>query len=253
MAKTNAQKQREYRERKKLNDPKFLEKERKRQKAYYVKTSNLSKKELKERRIDVKERVRRSRDQKKILLENLRNENSYASSTDTMSNDADTDGTISPMIVSIPFPKRGEASRKRKRRSDDKFYKKIPKLENERKKLKQKCNSLRKKIARRSRKKENSSTPNSKTTNMMRAAGILPEDAPDIKKQLLFAQTISREIQEKKKNRKQSIRSTVSGNILKKYRLIRYAATKTNTNRRKLSKVKSKVINLTKSKRGFEP
>ena len=153
-----------------------------------------------------------------------------------MSNDPDTDGTISPMIVSIPFPKRGEASRKRKRQSDDRFYKKIAKLENERKKLKQKCNSLRKKIARRSRKKENSSTPNSKTTNMMRAAGILPEDAPDIKKQLLFAETISREIQEagkEKKNRKQSIRSTVSGNILKKYRLIRYAATKTNTARRK--------------------
>ena len=113
MAKTYAQKQREYRERKKLNDPKFLEKERKQQKAYYVKISNLSKKELKEM-IEVKERVRRSRGQKKILLEKLRNENSYASSTDTVSNDADTDGTISPMIVSIPFPKRGGISKKEK-------------------------------------------------------------------------------------------------------------------------------------------
>ena len=143
MAKTNTQKQRKYRERKKLNDSKFLEKKRKRQKAYYVKTSNLSKKELKERRIEVKERPRRSWDQKKILLEKLRNENSYASSTDTVSNDADTDGTISPMIVSIPFPKRGEASRKMKRRSADGFYKKNAKLENERKKLNEKCNSLR--------------------------------------------------------------------------------------------------------------
>ena len=110
------------------------------------------------------------------------------------------------------------------------FTKKLQKLENEKKKqkLKQKCNSLRKKIARRSRKKENSSIPNSKTTNMMRAAGILPKDAPDIKKQLLFAETISSEIQEagkEKKNRKQIIRSVVSGNILKKYRLIRHAAT----------------------------
>ena len=114
MAKTYAQKQREYRERKKLNDPMFLEKERKQQKAYYVKISNLSKKELKERRIEVKERVRRSRHPKKILLEKLRNENSYASSTDTVSNDADTDGTISPMTVSIPFPKRGGISKKEK-------------------------------------------------------------------------------------------------------------------------------------------
>ena len=54
MAKTNTQKQRKYRERKKLNDSKFLEKDRKRQKGYYVKTSNLSKKGLKERRIEVK-------------------------------------------------------------------------------------------------------------------------------------------------------------------------------------------------------
>ena len=114
MAKINAQKQREYSERKKLNGPKFLEKERKQQKAYYVKTSNLSKKELKERRIEVKERVRRSRDQKKILLEKLRNENSYASSTDTVSNDADTDGMISSMIVSIPYSKRGGISKKEK-------------------------------------------------------------------------------------------------------------------------------------------
>ena len=45
----------------------------------------------------------------------------------------------------------------------------------------------------------------------------------------------------------------VSGNILKKYRLIGYAATKTNTDRRKLSKVKSKVVNPTKSNTGFEP
>ena len=74
-----------------------------------------------------KQREYREREKK------LRNENSYASSTDTVSNDADTDGTISPMIVSIPFPKRGEASRKRKRWSDDRFYKKIAKLENEKK------------------------------------------------------------------------------------------------------------------------
>ena len=92
------------------------------------------------------------------------------------------------MIVSIPFPKRVEASRKRKRRSDDRFYKKIAKLENERKKLKQKYNSLREKIARRSKKKENSSTSNSKTTNMMRAAGIPPEDALDTQKNNYFPQ-----------------------------------------------------------------
>ena len=43
MVKSNAEKQRE---RKKLEGPDFLEKERKRQKENYVKTSSLSKKEL---------------------------------------------------------------------------------------------------------------------------------------------------------------------------------------------------------------
>ena len=115
----------------------------------------------------MKEWVRRSRDRKKTLLEQIRNESSYASST----TDGDTDGTLSPMLLAIPFPKRGEASRKRKRRSDNRLYKKIRKLENEKKNLK-------------------------------------------------------------------SIRSVISGKKCQKYKLIRYAATKTNTDRRKLSKVK---------------
>ena len=55
MVKTNAQKQRQFRERKNFEDPKFLEKKRKSQKAYHVKTSNLSKNELKEIRVAVKD------------------------------------------------------------------------------------------------------------------------------------------------------------------------------------------------------
>ena len=118
MAKTNAEKQKEYRERKKLESDEFLEKERKRQKKYYVKTTQLKKKELKERRQAVKERVQRSRAQKKALIEKIRKENESCASSDT-------NGSFTPMIVSLQFPKRGEASRKRKRRSDDRLYKKI--------------------------------------------------------------------------------------------------------------------------------
>ena len=65
MVKSNAEKQRDYRERKKLEGPDFLEKERKRPKENYVKTSSLSKKELRERRMAVKKRVQHSRDRKK--------------------------------------------------------------------------------------------------------------------------------------------------------------------------------------------
>ena len=114
------------------------------QKKNYIKTSSLQKKELQERRIAVKERAQRSCDRKKAVLEQIQTEMSYVSS----STEADTDQTISPwpMLVSIPFPKRGEASRKWKQRIDDRLYKKIKKLENEKRKLQRKCGeSLRKK------------------------------------------------------------------------------------------------------------
>ena len=179
---------------------------------------------------------------------------SYVSS----STEAYTDQTMSssPMLVSIAFPKRGEAFWKRKWRSDDGLYKKISKLENEKRKLPTKSESLRKKIFRPSKKTENSCTPNSKTIKLMRKARINPSDAPEIQKQLSFAKTLSSEIRKagkEKKNSKQNIRSVISGKILRKYKLIHYAARRTNTDRRKESKGLSKVINPNKSKRRLEP
>ena len=85
-----------------------LKKERKRQKKYYVKTSQLKNNALKKRREAVKERVRRSRAQKKALIEKIREDNENCAT-------ADTDRNFSPMIVSLQFPKRGESSRKRKK------------------------------------------------------------------------------------------------------------------------------------------
>ena len=90
---------------------------------------------------------------------------------------------------------------------------------------------------------------------MMKAFGIKTVDAPEIQKQLLLAEPISLEIQQarrKKKNKKESISTLLSGKILKKYQLLSYAAGKTGTNRRKLSKISGKVINLVKPNRGFE-
>ena len=67
----------------------------------------------------------------------------------------------------------------------------------------------------------------------MRRAGINPRDAPEIQKQLLFAEILFSEIREagkEKKNSKQSIRSIISGKILRKFKLIHYTARRTNTN-----------------------
>ena len=80
----------------------------------------------------------------------------------------------------------------------------------------------------------------------MKNAGINPCNASEIQKQLLFAETISKEIQEavnEKKNKKESIRAMISGKILKKCRLLRYAVNKNSTVRRKLSKANGNVMN----------
>ena len=163
MAKTNAEKQKDYRERKKLVSDEFLEKERKRQKMYYVKTSQLKKNELKKRREAVKERVRRSRAQKKALIDKIR-EDSESCTT------AETDRKFSPMMVSLQFPKRGEASRKRRKRSDARLHKKIAKLKKEKQQLSRKCDSLRKKLTRSSSAVKINSplTPKRKTMKMMK-------------------------------------------------------------------------------------
>ena len=145
---------------------------------------------MEKRREAVKERVRRSRAQKKALIEKIREENESCAKVDT-------DRNFSPMMVSLQFPKRGEASRKRKRRSDYRLHKKIPKLKKEKQQLSRKCDSLRKKLTRSSSVKINSLlTPKRKTMKMMKNAGINPCNTSEIQKQRLFSETILKEIQE---------------------------------------------------------
>ena len=220
-------------------------KKREKTKKCYVKISQLKRNALKKGREAVKERVRRSRAQKKALIEKIHEENESCATVDT-------DRNFSPMMVSQQFPKGGEASRKRKRRSDDRLHKK------EKQQLSRKCDSLGKKLTRSSSTVKINSplTPKRKTMKMMKNAGINPCNTSEIQKQLLFTETISKGIQEavnEKKNKKESIRTMASGKILKKYRLLRYAANKTNTDRRKLSKANGKVMNPIKPKKGFEP
>ena len=92
-----------------------------------------------------------------------------------------------------------------------------------------------KKISRSSKKKENSSIPNSKTNKLIRRVGINPRDAPEIKNSCFLSSEI-REVRKERKNSKQSIRSVISDKTLLKYKLIHYAAKRTNIDRRKLLK-----------------
>ena len=90
---------------------------------------------------------------------------------------------------------------------------------------------------------------------MIKDAGINSCNASEIQKKHHFTENISKETQEavnKKNNKKECICTMISGKILKKYRLLRYAANNTNTERRKLSKANGKAMNPIKPKKGFQ-
>ena len=79
---------------------KYIEKERKRQRKYYTKTKELSKKELKERRKVVRLRVKKHR-------QLLKEESSLIETTTDMLSTSSPNQSM-PLIVLMSFPKRGE-------------------------------------------------------------------------------------------------------------------------------------------------
>ena len=84
--------------------------------------------------------------------------------------------------------------------------------------------------------------PNSKTSPLLQGHGFKPSEFPaNLRKQLVYADAISLEIAVANANsnteNKQAVPNTVSGKILKKYKLLKYASKKTGTNQNKLSKV----------------
>ena len=74
-------------------------------------------------------------------------------------------------------------------------------------------------------------TPNSKTNALLQEHGFQPSEFPvNLRKQLVYADAISLEIAVANANsntaKKQVVRNIVSGKILKKYKLLKYAAKK---------------------------
>ena len=134
MANTNAEKQMDYRERKKLVSDEFLDKERKRQKQYYVKTANLKRTSWK----SVEKLLKKECDNHE-----LRRKHWLRKSVKT------TKVVQQPILTEIFLwwwylcSSRNEARlpEKGKRRSDDRFHKKIAKLKKEKQQLSRKCDT----------------------------------------------------------------------------------------------------------------
>ena len=93
---------------------------------------------------------------------------------------------------------------------------------------------------------------------MLQEHGFQPSEFPvDLRKQLVYADAISLEIAVANANsntaKKQVVRNIVSGKILKKYKLLKYAAKKNGTNRNKLSKVQNKSLSFEQKKGKAHP
>ena len=113
MGKTRAEIQKEYRERKKLLDPSYTEKERKRKKDAYIPAAQLSATQLKKRRIEVNQRVQQHYARRKEKVQK-----GPTSSTRTKT----------PLVVKLPLPSRTrkkarEDSTRRQYRTQVKFLK----------------------------------------------------------------------------------------------------------------------------------
>ena len=94
-------------------------------------------------------------------------------------------------------------------------------------------------------------TPRSKVDEEIRDSGVSLSVIPKpIKNKPLFANALSEEIKVERKStndqEQQAIRNVISGNIIKKYRQIKVLAKMTETDRRKLSKVKARSIKIRK-------
>ena len=90
-------------------------------------------------------------------------------------------------------------------------------------------------------------TPNRKIFALLQEHGFQPSEFPvNLQKQLVYADDLSLEIAVANANsntaNKQAVPNIVSGKILMKYKLLKYAVKKTGTNRNKLSKAQNKSL-----------
>ena len=72
---------------------------------------------------------------------------------------------------------------------------------------------------------------------------------------MLFAEVVSKEIRTfvlEQKNKKESIRRLVSGETLRKYKLVKYASEKTGKNRSEMCLSRRKIIHVQATKRVFD-
>ena len=229
MAKSKAQRMREYRERKKAElGEEWLRRENRRVKSYFVPVSQLSKEKTAKRRERNRGNAQSYRAKKQMKLSDDNNTNvAIVNNAGTSTSREDENGVSStsdilnsPLVVKLQAMKsHSSVGKKCTSRALAKAYREIERLSDQKKDLSRKLNSARKRISRFEKKKP--MTPKSKTDKLLRDAGVSPRCRKELRKKLLYAEVISEEIKEAKRKNPRKLREideVVSGKLIKKYR-----------------------------------
>ncbi|XP_061183299.1 uncharacterized protein LOC133191568 [Saccostrea echinata] len=242
MGKCRAEIQKAYRERLKQKDNEgYLAKERARRRACYVPSAQLSRKKLKERNEKNRERLRRFYEKKRRERE-IDGENT---NHDTSGYETAESGLLQ---VQFQFPNRKKGPQKRWKEDLIKARERIRELEKQNKETKRKNKSLQRRFQRIKHKISSSGnlTPRKEVQNLMKAAKLSEEQKNAVKKPLLLASVIAKEIDVTKRNVRRTemkaVYSVVSGKIVKKYRCLTSLAAKAGLDRNRMSKVKTKSL-----------
>jgi len=190
MAKSKAQRMREYRERKKAKlGQLWLKAETDRVKGYYVPTSELNANSQRKRRVINKENQFKFRNKRRTQnnvepTQEPENDNTISSTSDTT------------LTVKLPFKNsntKSSSGKKRISRALSRSYKRIVTLEDRNEDLQRKLKNAQR-ILQRYEAKKQGNTPKSKTDSLLKMSGLKPTAVPEIRKKLIFGEFLTEEI-----------------------------------------------------------
>lgn len=269
MAKSKAQRMREYRERKQQQlGNRWLKMERERTKPYFKKIEDLDEEKRAKRRQQNRDSQSTYRKKMKARTDNEVRDNDIEvhigdqqPSTSQINDDtvvSSTTGNDMTLTVKLPFgPSTSRASKGKQRvsRTLARTYRRIETLEDHNEELKRKLKNVQRRLQRYEAKKA-ANTPRSKVDRLLKTSGIKPKQVPCIRKQLIYGKCLSEEIkkakatQEKSSDKLQIVHRVASGRVIKKYRLKSTLESMTSLNRRR--SISSKSVSTVKRSRLLE-
>ncbi|WAR29651.1 hypothetical protein MAR_003219 [Mya arenaria] len=270
MAKTKAQRMKEYRARKKeqLGDA-WLKRERERVKACYTPSALLTEEENAKRRGQNRKNAKTfyklykktpgNNDGMNIRNTEANSENAHepqqgCSGDNNVSSTTAGELMTVKMLLQFRESKSNEKKGPKKRQSRELkiSYARIETLADQNETLKRKLKSAQKRIERfESTKQKEATTPESKTDALLKRAGLRPTDVPDIRKQLLYAECVNEEIlNTMSENPKEmaNLQKVISGKVIKKYRMRSYLENRSMVERRKVVKNSTERKRMIRSK-----